>query len=104
MESRRGPHGSCDAGIEAIFGLRVRFSWKLRQAGLITGVMHSNPYQMVGPGRHEAGRDSGTTATSPSLKACHAIEAHRFPERRPFIPGVHSAVEAEVLVRVGLGP
>lgn len=61
IESRRGPHGSCEeTRVEAVFGLRVRFSWKLRQAGLITGVTHSNPYRTVGPGRHEAGRDCGT--------------------------------------------
>jgi hypothetical protein len=33
---------------------------QLRQAKLIAGVTHSNPYLTVGPGRHEVGRDSGT--------------------------------------------
>jgi len=33
---------------------------RLRQAKLIAGVTHSNPYPTVGPGRHEAGRDGGT--------------------------------------------
>ena len=33
---------------------------QLRQAKLIVGVTHSNPYLTVGPGQHEIGRDSGT--------------------------------------------
>ena len=33
---------------------------QLHPAKLIAGVMHSNPYLTVGPGQHEADRDSST--------------------------------------------
>jgi len=36
---------------------------QLRQAELIAGVTHSNPYLTVGPGLHEACRDSGTNGS-----------------------------------------
>jgi hypothetical protein len=34
-----------------------------------SGVTHSNPYQMVGPGLHEVGRDSGTNGNIAVLES-----------------------------------
>ena len=51
----------------------------------------------VGLGRHETGRDCGTDCSiavrhdSWESIVCHAVETHRFPEYRPFIPGAHPA-------------
>ena len=47
---------------------------RLRQAELVAGVTHSNPYQTVGPGRHEVGRDSGTNG--------NVAVFYRVPRRR----------------------
>ena len=46
--------------IEMAFGLRVRFSIAVTSCPAFAGVTHSNPYQTVSLGRHEAGRDGGT--------------------------------------------
>ncbi len=78
-------------------GLRERF--ELRFAAGRNGYRRDapNPYLTVGLGRHEAGRDCGTDCNlavrhdSWESIVCHAVEAHRFPKHRPFIPGVHPA-------------
>jgi hypothetical protein len=46
--------------IEAAFDCACNSLLQLRPAKRIAGVTHSNPYLTVGPGLHEACRDSGT--------------------------------------------
>ena len=70
------------------------------RSGLATSVTHSNPYLTVGLDRREASRDCDTNESI----ACHAVETHRCPGHRPFIPGVLPAISAGSSVSLGLGP
>lgn len=57
--------------------------------------MHHTPIRRSAPARTKLVETVTRTAASPSSTTgyqsivCHAVEAHRFPGRRPFIPEVH---------------
>jgi len=82
--------------IETPFGLRVCFNlWFHLPASRPADAPY--PYQTVGPDPHKLVETVTRTAASPSSTTdcqsivCHAVEAHRFPGHRPFIPEVHPA-------------
>ena len=90
--------------IETAFGLRVRFSIAVtsgrtvRRRDALKPLSDGRPQPARSLPRQWHERQHGRPL------ACHAVEAHRFPEHRPFILGVHPTVDAGVLVRVGLDP
>ena len=89
---------------ETAFGLRVRFSIvvtsgrTVRRRDALKPLSDGRPRPARSWPRLWHERQHGRPL------ACHAVEAHRFPEHRPFILGVHPTVDAGVLVRVGLDP
>ena len=76
--------------IEAAAGLRVRFSLAVTsgRAGRRRDALKPLSDGRPRPRRSRA-ETVARTAIPPSPIACHAVEAHRFPEHRPFILGVH---------------
>ena len=72
-------------GLQVCFKLRIHLPvWDRR--------MHQTPIRRSAPTRTKQVETVTRTAALPFIatgRISHAVESHRFPERRPFIPEVH---------------